>query len=338
MRTRLTFQELEKFIDVSETLSFRASAVRCCISQPALSRTIASAEAKLGTRLFDRNSRGVALTSSGKQLLPIARRIVFELNDSLSDLSEFVAGHKGRIVIASLPSIAAGMLPGAMQGFQRAHPDVSIDLQSLSAAEVLASIADGSADIGISVLPDDAAILPPDRFDFTPLVRDELMLMCARSDSLAREKAVSWEVFSRRPYIANGSSSSLRPLLKQAFEQAGVVAAPRYESMNLPVTARMVAAGLGIAVLSSLSRCMVNATGLAFLKLEAPVIGRNIGIITRKGRSLPEPARHFLDFFLSQVEGAGAGAQPAQGKAGAARKTAAGRPARKRSDAIELSQ
>jgi LysR family carnitine catabolism transcriptional activator len=272
--------------------------VRCCISQPALSRTIASAEAKLGTRLFDRNTRGVALTSSGKQLLPIARRIVFELNDSLSDLSEFVAGHKGRIILASIPSVAAAMLPKPMKAFLHAHPEVSIDLQSLNASEVLASVADGSADIGISAFSDDTSALLPDSFDFTPLVKDELMLICAEGDSLAQEKSVSWKVFASRPYIANGSTSSLRPLVKQAFLDAGVTAAPRYESMNLPVTARMVAAGLGIAALSSLSKCMLNPAGLAFLRLTNPVVGRNIGIITRKGRSLSEPAKLFLAYLM----------------------------------------
>jgi len=298
MRTRLTFQELEKFIDVADTLNFRASAMRCCISQPALSRTIASIEAKLSARLFDRSTHGVTLTSAGRQLLPIAQRIVFELNDSLSDLSEFVAGHRGQILLASIPSAAAAVLPKPMQAFLAKHPGVSIDLQSVSAAEVAARVADGQADIGICAYAPDSAD-PPDSFDFIPLIDDELLLICAKDDPLARRRSVSWKAFESRPYIANGPASSLRPLVTQVFKQTGITMRAQYESMNLSVTARMVAAGLGLAVLSSLSRDVINPTGLAFVRLSDPRVSRRIGILTRKGRSLPEPSKRFLEHLVA---------------------------------------
>ena len=304
MRARLTFQELEKFIDVAYTLNFRASAARCCISQPALSRAIASIEAKLGARLFDRNTHGVSLTTAGKQLLPIARRIVFELNDSLSELSEFVAGHRGHILLASIPSAAAAILPKLMQTFLESHPGVSMGLQAVSAAEVSASVADGTADIGIcAIAPDEA--YPLDGFDFTPIIDDELLLICSEDDPLARNDSASWKAFTTRPYIMNGPASSLRPLVKHAFEHTGITVRARYESMNLPVTARMVAAGLGIAVLSSLSRSVVNPDGLAFVPLRDPPVSRRIGVLTRKGRSLSAPANQFLSHLIENGADAG---------------------------------
>jgi LysR family carnitine catabolism transcriptional activator len=304
MRTRLTFQELEKFIDVACTLNFRASATRCCISQPALSRAIASIETKLGARLFDRNTHGVTLTAAGKQLLPIARRIVFELNDSLSELSEFVAGHRGHILLASIPSAAAAVLPKLMQSFLENHPDVSMGLQSVSAAEVSACVADGTADIGICAIGP-GETYPLDGFDFTPIIDDDLLLICPQNDVLASNESISWKVFATRPYILNGPASSLRPLVKHAFEHAGITVRARYESMNLPVTARMVAAGLGIAVLSSLSRSVINPEGLAFVPLCDPAVSRRIGVITRKGRSLSAPAKQFLLHLIANGAEAG---------------------------------
>ncbi|HEY0296161.1 MAG TPA: LysR substrate-binding domain-containing protein [Bordetella sp.] len=297
MRTRLTVQELEKFIDVAETLSFRASAARCSVSQPALSRTIASAEAKLGTRLFDRNTHEVTLTQSGRQLLPIARRIVYELHDSLSDLAEFVAGRSGRISIASIPSVAASVLPDSMQRFLQAYPNVSIGLRSVSAEEVLSNVADGSADIGVSALTFDQATLEASRFAFTPFRKDDLLLICAEDDPLASRKSVTWEVFTQRPYIANGATSSIRLLAERVFANTPGQLQPRYESFNISVTARMVAAGLGIAVMPSLAKDIVNTQGLAFLKLTDPVVSRNIGIFTLKNRSLAVPTQNFLRYL-----------------------------------------
>jgi len=299
MRTQLTIQELEAFVAVAETLNFRAAAARCCVSQPALSHTIASAEAKLGTRLFDRNTRRVELTSSGRELLPIARRIVFELRDSLSDLSEFVAGRKGRFAIASLPALAASILPRPMHAFLQSHPGVSIALQSVSAADVLNMVLEGTAHIGVSSLPPGDAGAADSPFHFIPFIEDKLVLICAEHDELARRASVSWEVFTERPTIANGPASSLRPLVDRVFADKRLAIEPRYESMNLSVTAGMVAAGLGISVLPTLGRHLINPEGLAFLPLVDPVVSRNIGVITRKGRSLTGPARAFIQAFLA---------------------------------------
>lgn len=300
MKTRLTFQELEKFVDVACTLNFRASATRCCVSQPALSRSIASIEAKLGVRLFDRNTHGVTLTSAGNQLLPIAQRIFFELNDSLSELSEFVAGHRGKILLASIPSVAAAILPGLMHRFMEHFPGISIDLQAVSAVDVATLVAGGAVDIGICAYATEAKDLSDDCC-FTPIADDELLLMCAEGDPLARKSTASWEVFATRPYISNGPASSLRPLVEQAFVKAGIQVRAQYESMNLPVTARMVAAGLGVAVLSSLSRSVINPAGLVFVPLRNPPVSRRVGVLTRKGRSLSVPAQQFLMHLVADT-------------------------------------
>ncbi len=302
MRSGLSIQELEAFINVAETLSFRAAATRAFVSQSALSKTIASAEAKLGTRLFDRNTRRVELTPPGTELLPIAKRIVYELRDSLSDLSEFVAGRKGRFTIATLPAIAAAILPGAMQAFLQANPGVSIGLQSISALEVLSMVEDGSADVGVCPLPPSGSRTATEKFDFMPFIKDELVLICPEDDPLATKKVVSWNVLTQRPYIANGPLSSLRPLVERVLANAALAPEPRYESMNLPVTARMVAAGLGIAVVPKLARHLINPEGLAFIPLVEPVVSRDIGIVTRKGRSLAGPASLFVNAYLCSKE------------------------------------
>jgi LysR family carnitine catabolism transcriptional activator len=299
MRTRLTIQELEAFLEVAETLSFRQSAERCFVSQPALSRTIASAEAKLNARLFDRNTRRVQITSAGIELLPVAKRIVFELRDSLGYVSEFIAGRTGRFTIATVPAVAASILPACMQTFLQRYPDVSISLQSVDASEVLGMVAEGDAHLGVCSLPNHETATLNKTLEFTPLVQDELILIVSDKDELASEKTVSWDVFARRPYIANGPASSLRPLVQQALLDNNVVVTPRYESMNLCVTAAMVAAGLGVAVMPTLARRLINSVGLAFLPLVGPVITRDIGIITRLGRSLPGAAQQFKAALLA---------------------------------------
>ena len=291
------------FVDIADTLNFRASAMRRHVSQPALSRAIALAEQKLGTRLFDRSTRHVALTAAGEELLPVARRIVFELRDSLGALSEFVAGRRGQFTIASLPAIAATMLTTPMRRFLDVYPNVSIGLKALSAADVLACVANGQASFGVSAPAFGSSLTDSSQFHFSPFLQDRLLLMCTAQDPLAERSRVGWDTIARRPYIANGAGSSLRPLVEGVLARRNIVVEARYESENLAVTARMVAAGLGIAVIPSMARNLVNSAGLAFLELTRPVISRDIGIVTLKRRSLSGPSALFVEQYLrSQTE------------------------------------
>lgn len=297
MRTQLSIQELEAVVDVAETLSFRASAERCFVSQPALSRTIAAAESKLGTRLFDRNTRHVQLTAAGRELLPVAQRIVFELRDSLSDLSEFVAGRTGEFTIASVPAVAAAVLPRPMQAFLQQHPKVNIKLLPVVATEVLNMVASGSAQVGFCALPPDEPEGAGGRFEFTAFSTDELMFLCSDQDALAQRRSATLKTFEQRPYIANGPASSLRPMVERLFVQAGMAVKPRYESANISVTAAMVAAGLGVAAVPALTQSLMNIAGLRFVPL-TPTVSRTLGVLTRRGRSLSRAVELFLAEFF----------------------------------------
>src|SRR5690606_41944110 len=97
--SRPTIPELEAVLLVAETLNFRMAAERAHVSQPALSRRVQAAERKLNAKLFDRDKHRVTLTDAGTELVPIAGRMISELHDSLSDLSEFIAARRGVVNI-----------------------------------------------------------------------------------------------------------------------------------------------------------------------------------------------------------------------------------------------
>lgn len=294
MRSTLTVHELEAFLLVAETANFRLAAERFHVSQPALSRTIQSAESKLGTRLFDRNTRRVELTQSGKELRPIANRIVAEFHDSLSDLSEFVAGRKGRVTIACLPS-AAALLPATMFEFQKTHPRVSISLAPVSNEFVLSMVVEGHADFGISVAP-----VKQDQVTFEPFTRDDFVLICSRNDPLAARRQANWNVLADRPMVASGPASSIRPIVDRVLKNAGLASAPKYEATNVSIVGAMVAAGLGVAAIPRLALRLIDATDLAVIKLTRPVIHREIGVLLRSDRSLSAAASSFLEAMRAQ--------------------------------------
>lgn len=304
-RSTLTVNELEAFLLLADTSNFRQAADRFHISQPALSRIIQSAERKLDARLFDRSTRHVALTPSGDELLPIARRIVAEFHDSLSDLSEFVAGKKGRITIACLPSAAASLLPGAMRAFEHTHPRVALSLIPMSDEYVQERVADGRADFGLSVAPATAGVV-----SFEPVARDDFVFICSAGDALAARKRVDWAVLATRPLVASGSSSSIRPLVDRVLTATGLAITPKYEATNISVVGAMVAAGLGVAAVPRLALRLMDVSGLAVLKLGKPAMHRELGILTRGGRSPSAAALAFLAVLRSDLARTGEGIAP----------------------------
>jgi LysR family carnitine catabolism transcriptional activator len=299
MSSNLTIHELEVFLQIAESRNFRVAAERANVSQPALSRTLQSAEWKLSARLFDRNTRKVELSSAGHELLPIARRIVSEFRGSLSDLSEFIAGRRGNIAVASLPSAAAALLPRAMAEFSRTHPLVSMALQPFPAEKVLTMVSDGSVDFALSIPP-----APNGEIAYEPLLRDRFVLICQKTNALASAKKRGWSVFADQPFIASGSVTSVRHITDRVLADTGHAIQPRYESSNLAVLGAMVAEGLGISAVPRLALRLIDASQLAIIELTDPPVYRELGILTRKGRSLPAAATLFIDLMRTHQKAA----------------------------------
>ena len=126
MRINPTPQQLLCFLRVAETGSFSAAARLLAMSQPALSRTIRLLEEQIGVRLFDRDTRNVALTAVGRELRPVAERLTGDHAHAFGAFAQLVAGQRGRITVAALPSLAASVLAPAIATLRAERPDVDV--------------------------------------------------------------------------------------------------------------------------------------------------------------------------------------------------------------------
>jgi LysR family transcriptional regulator, carnitine catabolism transcriptional activator len=284
MRISLTPQQLSAFLRLARTGSFSGAARQLGVSQPALSRTVQQLEEVIGQRLFDRTTRSVALTPTGQELLPIAERLVAEFDSSFGELARFVAGRRGRVAVAALPSIAAVLLPPAIACYREDHPDVEVAIMDGLSGSVLDAVAEGRADIGLTIKPSPRATL-----GYRPLMSDEFGLVCRPDDALAGEGALPWSVFVQRPFVAMAPESSVRQMTDAAFLQAGLSIPPLYGCAFLGTTGHLVAAGLGITALPWLTLPLLGRLGLVWRRLERPVMRRQMGAVTRAGRT-PVPA------------------------------------------------
>jgi LysR family hydrogen peroxide-inducible transcriptional activator len=116
-----TLRQMQYVVAVADTLSFRRAAERCNVSQPSLSAQIAEMEAAIGVLLFERDRRGVLITSAGQELVGRARRVLVEADDFVEAANRFIDPLAGTLRIGVIPTIAPYLLPGVVPGVEKRH-------------------------------------------------------------------------------------------------------------------------------------------------------------------------------------------------------------------------
>ena len=179
----LSTRQLRAFVALADERSFTRAAAAIHLSQPAFSALIRTLEDELRTRLFDRDTRSVQLTAEGKLFEPSARRLLGDVGEAVSDLSDHVERRKGRVHVAALPSLAAGHLPAIFAEFTRRWPGIDLTLSDLLSDACVALVRNGQADFALAATGASHAGLHAQL-----LCTDRFYLVCRKDHPLAGEK------------------------------------------------------------------------------------------------------------------------------------------------------
>ncbi len=293
-RINLSLFEIEVFLQVDRLRSFRGAAEALGMSQPAVSRAVARAETRLGVRLFDRNTRTVEPTPQGREFAAIAGRLIGDLRSSLDDLGDYFRSARGRVSVAGLPSVTAGLLPPVIDRFRRGHPGVSVGVIDTLLDGVVGAVLRGEADLGIAGRP-----AADGKIEFTRILSDRFVAILRQDHPLARLSAVTWADLAAYPFVAMSRITSVRPLTDRGFAQAGVAVEPEFEVSHLATAGALVAAGLGVTALPVLTLPVLAHPALTTRLLHGPEVTRDIGVLTRAGRTLSPAATAFRDTVIA---------------------------------------
>ncbi|MQP64308.1 LysR family transcriptional regulator [Niveispirillum sp. SYP-B3756] len=296
MRLDFEFGELQAFVTVAQTLNFRAAAERLFLSQPALSRRIEKLEAALEMRLLERTTRKVELSDAGRQFLAHAAAILEELDLARTSMVERSSRAKQLVTVACVPSVANHVLPQVLYRFAQTHPAVRIRIIDESAGMVLAAVQEGQADIGIGFLGAQNA-----EVEFNPIRSEPYVLAVRRDHPLAAAAAVRWDRLGAERLIGVSLNSGNRILIENVL--AGLPQRPtiHYEANHVAGALGLVAAGLGVAVLPSLSLANGAYPMLVGVPMVEPGLSRTLGLITRSGGRLNLSAQALYDLILREV-------------------------------------
>ncbi|TFW27543.1 LysR family transcriptional regulator [Massilia horti] len=292
----IELRQLRYFVTVAEELHFGRAAERLHMTQPPLSQTIAALEEMLGTPLFLRNRRQVALTPAGAALLPEARRMLAGAAALPELVRRAALGESGRLSLAFVTLADYSVLPPFLRRYRAAYPGVAIELHEATSDVQVEELLHERIDIGILIppLPDKARA----QLEYLKVLEEPLVL-CAPAglEALHRPGPVKLHDLPPLPLIIfpRQSSPALHDAILSCFSSAGITPTIGQEAIQMQTIVSLVSGGMGLALVpESVSNLM--RPGVEYRALADPTPMVETGLAWRRDNASPV-LRGFLDLL-----------------------------------------
>lgn len=296
----MKLRQLECFVAVAEEGSFTRAARRVGITQPSLSQHIRALEGELDGLLFDRLPRSVSLTPAGRTLLPEARVAVRAVERGWQNARSVLALEAGELEIATVLSLAVGLLPRHIRVWHERHPNVSIRLHEFRHRTLLEdAVEQGVADFALGPRP-------VRRWDGSLEIVgwEEFVLVGATSGPLAGRDTTTLSDVRDREWVLYHPDHGLAGVVEEVCRQSGFRPRGTVRTSQAEGAMRLAAAGLGIALVPD--NIVLRELDCAVLRLE-PRLVREVAVYARAPWS--PTAEAFVDVLRTESRPLPPGAQ-----------------------------
>lgn len=288
---------LRLFVAVCEERNIARAAEREAIVASAVSKRIAAIEGEIGAPLLLRGRRGIEPTAAGQALLRQAREVLSSLARMRAELSDFATGAQGSVRVVAAPSVLAERLADDIGTFLKSHPNVRISLDERVSPDIIKSVREGSADVGVLWDLSDMAGLAT-----VPYRRDRLCLAAPLGHPLARRKRIAFAEALPHVSVSVAPGGMMDRLLQREAARLGQSLVNRVQVSGMDAAARIVAAGLGPAILPREAVQMHAASqGLALVPLTDAWAQRQFLICHRADGSVPAATRLLVEALRAAV-------------------------------------
>ncbi len=287
--------DLRMFLALARTLNMAAAAVESGRSTAALSQRLKKFESEVGTPLFVREARGLALTTTGHALKPLAEEVLATSARMESALAAFQPGSRPVVRIASNTSGIQNHLLPAVGAFLHEHAVRLVFLERQSRAAVEAVLA-GEADLAFS-LERAAREFEPEAH-VVPFAVDRHVLVAQPDHPLAREESVRLRDIIDFPYVGLPETAPMGRAMRERTRALGLRYEPAVEVPSFSLMLRLVLDGAGIAVVPrSALRPFGGHEALSVVRIEEPWALRPLVFAYAAARPPVGAARDFLEFL-----------------------------------------
>lgn len=290
----ITQRQLRFFVTTADLGHITRASEALHISQPALTRALAAFEAQIGTPLFARTTRRLALSPEGARFLPLARRLLQDLDEAMDVLHARSRALQGRISLAVGSAFGCTVLPGVLAAFARQHPRVRVTVVESYGEGITRMVRTGEVDLGIGTPIGDIESLHCRCLLMAPLG----VVFNADHHPVARGSA---QELARLPVLKEGADSGVMDLLRIHGSPIVSLMSQGIEITSLTMQLALVQAGVGVAVLSALGASHPQARGLGFTLLQ-PSIVREVFLMRRLARTPHSALEAFSNVLVQHMD------------------------------------
>ncbi|MGK5037473.1 LysR family transcriptional regulator [Janthinobacterium sp. LB3P118] len=268
---------LSLFCAVARCLNFRQAAQQLHMTQPPLSRAIRLLEDRLGTRLFERDTQGVALTQAGRTLLPQALHILNLLEAAQASLRQDSAPARLRLGLTS--SVEAGLFRPLLAALDKQLGSMRLELTAAPSPRLVAAVRKGQLDAALLALPSATFELA-----VQPLARQPMMLALPAGHRLAKKRKLSLDDIAAESiyWFERARQPAFFDHCQDIFRRHGFAPIFLREAPDHHVLLSDVAAGKGMALLADSFRAL-RLAGVAYRPLvEGEELAAGIGLAWRE--------------------------------------------------------
>jgi LysR family transcriptional regulator, hydrogen peroxide-inducible genes activator len=294
-----TFRQLRYFTALAETRHFGQAALRCHVTQPALSMQIKELEEALGAPLIERARSGAMLTPAGIEVARRARAILRAVRD-LADLArQHAEVPSGPLRVGVIPTIGPYLLPNVLPRVHAAFPNLQLSLRESQTLVLVKELLVGTLDLLILALPvDDHEI------DELPLFEDVFALALPATHPLEAQGGVSESELRGERLLLLEEGHCLRDQTLAVAQAGGASELDDFRASSLATVVQMVANGYGCTILPELAVPVEvgDRQGIRVVPFQRPPPVRTVGLAWRR----TSPRRgEFLAFGQVIVEALG---------------------------------
>ena len=287
--------QLKYFQVMANIRHFTRAARILDVTQPALSRSMAKLEKDLDVPLFKRSEGEIELTAEGERLLRRVDRILREVDSAREEASNAHAEVSKEFRLSFIHSLGSYALPHILQDFRALYPDIRIQLNQQDSAALALQVAAGETDLCL------CSTIPTTEYSaWVYLWSEELFVTVPLGHRFAEREKINLQELEDEPLVAMKSSYSLRILVDQFFDLAGIHPEITFEGDDVSTISGLVAAGLGVSLLPKLAG--VEHPELRYIPVSFPICKRAVGIAWNTQRQLPPAAICFQQFLIRRFD------------------------------------
>lgn len=292
---RFDLIDLRLFVEIVQSGSISKGAAAAHMALASASARVSGMEAALGVALLERGRRGVIPTAAGRTLLHHARAVTGQVERMRGELRAFSSGLKSEIKMLSNTAALVELLPAALRVFLAQHPDVDIDIEERTSADIVLAVAEGRAEFGVVAGSADLG-----RLEIRPLAVDRLTVIVAKGHPLAQRTEIGFAELLDQPFVGL-SAGALHEHLARHAARLGRRITYRVRLQSFGAVARLVEAGIGIGVLPLAAVEYYRTAGLAAIRLSDDWANRRLLVCATDFSALSGHARLFVEELERQA-------------------------------------